>query len=95
VAPRLLPVPPPDWGWQEGRLPGWRLRVELGLIEWTELLGAQGRQDAEHEVGDVMAATPTQWWRITWRLLWMNCFLASARYGAVRTSWSSTAPRLL
>ncbi|MFQ6537924.1 MULTISPECIES: tRNA glutamyl-Q(34) synthetase GluQRS [Aphanothece] len=42
------------WGWRDGRLPSWRLRLDAGSLTWPERTGPEGRLDAERQVGDVV-----------------------------------------
>ena len=42
------------WGWQEGRLPSWRLRLSAGELCWQERYGRPGVVDGPDAVGDVV-----------------------------------------
>jgi glutamyl-tRNA synthetase len=42
------------WGWRQGRLPSWRLRVPPGMLRWQERYGRPGAVDGPTAVGDVV-----------------------------------------
>ena len=54
VYPGLCRQQQPQWGWQQGRLPSWRLRLQPGPIHWQEHFGEPGRLDGQTAVGDVV-----------------------------------------
>jgi glutamyl-tRNA synthetase len=43
-----------SWGWSEGRLPSWRLKLPAGQIQWAERFGPPGRLEGRSRVGDVV-----------------------------------------
>ena len=45
---------PLGWGWVQGRLPSWRLRLAAGAVCWPERLAAPGMLDGPTAVGDVV-----------------------------------------
>jgi glutamyl-tRNA synthetase len=42
------------WGWEQGRLPSWRLRLPPGEIRWQERYGRAGQVAGPEAVGDVV-----------------------------------------
>ena len=54
VYPGFCRQSPPAWGWQDGRLPSWRLRLPAGPIHWQERFAEPGRLDGGSAVGDVV-----------------------------------------
>ena len=42
------------WGWEQGRLPSWRLRLPAGGLRWQERYGQPGLVDGPTAVGDVV-----------------------------------------
>ena len=47
-------LPPQAWGWHQGRLPSWRLRLPTAAIHWQELCGPRGALDGPRQVGDIV-----------------------------------------
>jgi glutamyl-tRNA synthetase len=45
---------PAAWGWSEGRLPSWRLRVPEGALAWRERHGRPGVLRGAEDLGDVV-----------------------------------------
>jgi glutamyl-tRNA synthetase len=43
-----------SWGWEQGRLPSWRLRLPAGPLLWQERYGDRGVVDGPMAVGDVV-----------------------------------------
>ena len=54
VYPGFCRQRPPTWGWQDGRLPSWRLRLPAGPIRWQERFAEPGRLDGPTAIGDVV-----------------------------------------
>jgi len=54
VYPGLCRAADHGWGWREGRLPSWRLRLPAGLQCWPERYGRPGALDGPTAVGDVV-----------------------------------------
>ncbi len=54
VYPGLCRQRQPQWGWQQGRLPSWRLRLPPGPLHWHEHFGELGQLDGATAVGDVV-----------------------------------------
>ena len=44
----------PSWGWEQQRLPSWRLRLPPGRLQWQERCGRPGDLDGPSRVGDVV-----------------------------------------
>lgn len=42
------------WGWEQQRLPSWRLRLPPGRLQWQERSGRPGDLDGPTQVGDVV-----------------------------------------
>ena len=45
---------PQSWGWSDGRLPSWRMRVPDVEFQWVERFGSPGRLQGSSQVGDVV-----------------------------------------
>ncbi|MEB3185181.1 MAG: tRNA glutamyl-Q(34) synthetase GluQRS [Cyanobacteriota bacterium] len=54
VYPGLCRSAAHGWGWEQGRLPSWRLRLEAGVLRWQERHGRPGVVDGATGVGDVV-----------------------------------------
>lgn len=82
------------WGWQQGHLPSWRLRLPAGELRWSERFSTPGVVDGTTAVGDVVLRRADGF---------MAYHLATAvdelRHGITdvlrgNDLWSSTAPQV-
>ena len=82
------------WGWEQGRLPSWRLRLPPGEIGWQERYGAAGVVEGSRAVGDVVLRRADGY--IAYHLATAVDELRLGITDVLRGNdlWSSTAPQV-